>query len=80
MNTWREDVIIGFRSLDGIGHLSEVYAEVAGMRPSPLPNSYEAIVRNTIECHSSDSANFSGEDLFYSVFGVGEGVWRLRLI
>jgi hypothetical protein len=31
-----------------------------------------------VESHSSDSANYNGKDIFYSVEGLGKGVWGLR--
>jgi predicted restriction endonuclease len=38
-----------------------------------------AIVRRELEYNSSDSESYQGRyDLFYSVNGIGEGVWGLR--
>jgi hypothetical protein len=38
-----------------------------------------AIVRRELEYNSSDSESYQGRhDLFYSVKGIGEGVWGLR--
>ena len=31
-----------------------------------------------MESHSSDSNNFRSRDLFYSVEGLGKGIWGLR--
>src|SRR4051812_11026984 len=57
----------------------EIYAEVAARRGS-LPESWQAIIRRTIEQASSDSAAFrpGAADTFYSVHGLGRGVWGLR--
>jgi hypothetical protein len=65
------------RTLGGEASLSEIYACVAHQR-SPLPKTWQAIIRNTIESHSSDSDNFRSEDLFYSSGGRGSGRWGLR--
>jgi hypothetical protein len=40
--------------------------------------SWKATIRKIVEDHSSDSDNFKGQDLFYSVEGIGKGVWGLR--
>lgn len=40
---------------------------------------YQAVIRDCLESHSSDSRKFTGkEDLFYIVFNKGDGVWGLR--
>ncbi|PXW30386.1 UNVERIFIED_CONTAM: hypothetical protein DES50_108196 [Williamsia faeni] len=77
MRPWKDDVVDALRALGGEGNLSAIYEQVALLR-SPRPKSWKATVRNTIECHSSDSDNFRGEDLFYSVNGLGLGNWGLR--
>ena len=48
---------------------------------SPERGYWQAIVRRAIETNSSDSENFHGRaesDIFYSVEGIGHGVWGLR--
>ncbi|HEX6029953.1 MAG TPA: hypothetical protein VFY90_00895, partial [Tepidiformaceae bacterium] len=72
-NGWLEDIIAALASLGGSASLGEIYKEVARRRTPPLPESFEATIRGTIECHSSDSAKFAGRDVFYSVSGLGEG-------
>ncbi len=74
MRPWVADIVDALRALGGKGSLSAIYSEVAKRR-SPLPQSWQAIVRNQLETHSSDSDNFRGEDLFYSVEGLGRGRW-----
>lgn len=79
MGTWTEDVIIGLKNLNGIAPLSDIYSELRKIRPEPHPESLEAIIRRTLESNSSDSDAFNGKsDLFYSVEGIGGGVWGLR--
>ena len=78
MGTWLEDVITAYQRLGGVAHYSAVYEEIEKIRPE-LPESYKAIIRRTVETYSSDSEAFSGkEDIFYSVEGIGKGVWGLR--
>ena len=78
MGKWVDDIITALTKLDGVASLSDIYQEVRQVRPSPHPESLSAIVRGTIEDHSSDSARYKGKDLFFSVKGLGSGVWGLR--
>jgi hypothetical protein len=77
MATWKSDVIAALRSLGGEADLREIYAAVSARR-HPLPESWQAIIRQVIESHSSDSNVFKGEDVFYSAGGIGSGRWGLR--
>lgn len=79
MGTWTEDVVTGLENLNGIAPLAEIYNELRNLRPQPHPESFDAIIRRTLESNSSDSDAFQGKsDLFYSVDGIGGGVWGLR--
>ncbi len=71
----------------GVARLSDIYEELVLLRPDlpqtvPQRDNWQATVRRTIENHSSDSQNFEGSraknDMFYSVNGIGRGVWGLR--
>jgi len=78
MNPWREDIKIALRNIGGSGSLSEIYAEIKEIRKS-LTTQWEATVRGTLEDNSSDSRKFKGSnDDFFSVEGLGSGVWGLR--
>lgn len=36
-------------------------------------------MRNTIQCHCSETKSYGGrKDIFYSVYGLGEGYWGLK--
>jgi len=79
MATWKEDIIDALENLGGVATLSEIYNEVSQIRDEPLPSSYEAIIRRIIEQSSSDSESFNQrEDIFFSVNGLGNGIWGLR--
>lgn len=77
--TWKESVIFALRKLNGIANWKDIalYIVDNNLRED-IPKSVDATVRGTLERHSSDSSAFAGEDLFYSVFGIGKGVWGLR--
>ncbi len=78
MGTWSEDIELALTNLGGIASLSDIYDEVKKVREGPYPESFKATIRGTIENNSSDSAKFKGNDLFFSVKGLGSGVWGLR--
>ena len=78
MATWKEDIVTALENLGGKAHLSEIYKEVEKIRPLELNNTWDRTIRRELETNSSDSEVFDGEDLFYSVEGIGKGVWGLR--
>ncbi len=79
--TWVEDVVDYFRELGGEAHYSELYRYIEQNPRRPLGRSWQAVVRRTIEEHSSDSTIWHKRrlpDLFRSAHGLGEGRWALR--
>jgi hypothetical protein len=78
MAKWVDDIVQALEHLGGVASLGEIYKSVRAIRRPPHPESLEATVRNAIESHSSHSRNFRGNDLFFSVNGLGGGVWGLR--
>lgn len=78
MATWWQDVATAVENLGGVAAYKDIYAEVRRLRGDGVAN-LEAVVRKEVERHSSDSRAFEGRrDLFYSVEGLGGGVWGLR--
>jgi len=75
---WIDEIIKAYESLGGIAPYSEVYNFIERNTSRKLPSSWKAIIRKIVEDHSSDSENFKGKDLFYSVEGLGNGIWGLR--
>lgn len=80
MASWLDDIVDSFEAIGGSGTLSDVYSELESRRPD-RPPSWQSGVRRMIQDHSSDSAGFKGGvDLFFSVEGLGQGVWGLRAL
>lgn len=79
MPTWKEDIVAALELLGGEGSYEEIYAEVAARREN-LPREWQATIRGAIETASSNSNAFrpGGDDRFYSVAGIGQGIWGLR--
>jgi hypothetical protein len=78
MPTWLEDISAAYANLGGVASYSDLYREIQRIRPGPLPESWQAIIRAVVEDNSSDSARFKGNDRFFSAQGLGGGVWGLR--
>jgi hypothetical protein len=77
--TQLEKIIQAMRNLGGKAHYASLYKEYERLDETSLTPSGKAAIRKVIEDHSSDSQNYKGkDDLFYSVEGVGKGVWGLR--
>ncbi|KZB54725.1 hypothetical protein [Thalassospira xiamenensis] len=81
-HTWRSDVFQALKELGGQAHLSALYETVKKVRENRganIPDSLEAIVRRELEYNSSDSETFlQRHDLFFSVEGLGSGIWGIR--
>lgn len=81
MASWVTDITSALGNLGGVAAYADLYREIARIRPAhQLTKSWQASVRRTVEQHSSDSKIFIGEDLFYSVDGIGAGKWGLRAL
>jgi predicted restriction endonuclease len=78
MAIWRDDLTAALETLGGQGSLEQIYQAVQTIREK-MPPSWQAIVRRELEYNSSDSVSFQKRhDLFYSVDGIGKGLWGLR--
>ena len=77
--TQLEIIVLAIRNLVGKATYSQIYEEFERISGIILTQSRKAGIRKNIEDHSSDSMNYKGkEDLFYSVYGLGNGTWGLR--
>jgi hypothetical protein len=73
-HTWLEDIVNAFRFLGGEAAYEDLYATIYARANRYFPRQWKAVVRQTIELHSQDSANFQGCHVFDH---VGHGRWRL---
>ncbi len=70
---------IVLKNLGGKASLSEIYKEFERVTGEHLTPNTKAGIRKTIEVNSSDSEAYNQKsDIFYSVEGIGKGVWGLR--
>ena len=81
MNTLLEDIKIVLSNNGGIATYSLIYSELSKIRYNGdlLSTGQKAGVRKQIEICSSDSKLYDGKnDIFFSVEGLGKGIWGLR--
>ena len=76
---WKDEIQIALSHLGGEAPLQEIYDYIENHAHTDLSPNWTATVRGTLERFSSDSKAYGGRgDLFYSVHGLGAGVWGLR--
>lgn len=80
---WLDEVVSAFQRLGGEARLTPtLYDDIEEHTKRPLTREWRAIVRRTIEEHSSDTETSTKRpnyaDIFRSVDGIGKGVWALR--
>lgn len=74
-----EATIQTLRNLGGKASYAKIYEEYENVIGCKITKNQQASIRKCIELHSSDSDMFNGNnDIFYSVYGKGKGMWGLR--
>lgn len=80
--TYRSEIIEVLKGLKGMASLKEIYngTEARNLLPSIHQNKeWHDNVCLEIQSHCSQTKTYKGgEDIFYSVYGLGEGFWGLR--
>ncbi|KGF11440.1 hypothetical protein HMPREF1633_05345 [Tissierellia bacterium S5-A11] len=74
-----EYIVQALTNLGGKAHYYELYNEFERISGKIMTKNTKASIRFEIQRHSSDSTQFNGKkDLFYSEYGLGNGIWGLR--
>lgn len=80
--TYLSEIISALKHYDGMASLKEInsYIEKKNILPSIHTNSnWTKNVSAVIQRHCSQTKSYtSGADIFYSVYGLGEGFWGLK--
>lgn len=80
--TYLSSIISALNKLNGMGSLNEIYEaiEEEGKLSFIYSNpNWKDNVRATIQRHCSQTKSYRGsEDLFCSVYGLGEGYWKFK--
>ncbi len=76
--SWKELVVSALEALGREANLADIYGYIEEHARRELPQNWNAMVRYTLQLHSSDTKTFergSGEDLFQR---LDRGYWALR--
>lgn len=80
--TYLSEIISALKYYDGMASLKEInrYIEINDKLPSIHTNlNWMKNVSAVIQRHCSQTKSYtSGKDLFYSAYGLGEGIWGLK--
>lgn len=77
---WEEEIKIVLGELGGEAPYCDIYQLIEDRNIMILGDSWKSAIRGCMERFSSNSQVYKkgGRDVFYSVNGIGEGVWGLR--
>ena len=80
--TYLSEIIYALEQLNGCGSLQEIneFIEKRNLLPAIHTNKHwKDNIRATIQRHCSETVSYRGSsDIFYSVYGLGEGYWGLN--
>ena len=80
--TYLSEIINALEHLNGCGSLQEIYEYIEKNKMLPAIKTNENWKNNvsaTIQRHCSETMSYRGAlDIFYSVYGLGEGYWGLN--
>ena len=77
---WEKYIVQALENIGGEGSNKDIYNAIEEIRGKDnLSQSYQATVRDAIHRFSKDSTKYGGkENLFYSINGIGKGIWGLN--
>ena len=78
---WLDEVIDALKDLGGHAAYRDIYDKILerNIMDFNVNKHWKQAIQRTLEQHSSDSDVYNGkEDIFYSVYGKGNGHWGLR--
>jgi putative restriction endonuclease len=74
--SWLDEITEALQDLGGEGTLDDIYTRIYDRNQMVFTSSWKNTVRRTIYDNSKDSVG--RRDVFYSVEGLGEGIWGLK--
>ena len=77
---WIDEIVEAYEFYGGTATYPEIFAYIEQNTTRKLTSNFQNVVRFYVETHSSDSEAYrrENENLFYSVKGLGKGIWGLR--
>lgn len=76
--TWKDELIRGLKHFGGEAHRKELFDYINKTTTRNITEEFVRTLQKELERFSKDSTNFGGTDIFYSVEGIGSGVWGLN--
>jgi len=81
--SWLDEIAEAIKALGGIASLKQIQEYIKKTTRRELKESWEGIIGKTIGRNTSDSQDSQkpqkvDRDIFYSVEGLGKGIWGLR--
>lgn len=76
--TWKDELIRGLKHFGGEAHRQELFAYIKSTTTKTITREFTSTLQHELERLSKDSNIFSGTDIFYSVRGIGSGIWGLK--
>lgn len=76
--TWKDELIRGLKHFGGEAHRKELFDYIKKTTNKNIPKKFTNTLQKELERLSKDSSNFSGVSIFYSVEGIGAGVWGIN--
>ena len=76
--TWKDELIRGLKHFGGEAHRQELFEYIKNTTMKEITKEFSATLQKELERLSESSKNFSGTNVFYSVEGIGSGIWGLK--
>lgn len=76
--TWKDELIRGLKHFGGEAHRKELFEYIKKTTSKSITKEYIRTLQKELERFSKDSTNYEGKDIFYSVEGIGSGIWGLN--
>ena len=76
--TWKDELIRGLKHFGGEAHRKELFEYIKKTTNKKITKEFVRTLQKELERFSRDSTNFGGIDIFYSVEGIGSGIWGLN--
>ena len=79
-DSWLEEIVAAIEALGGIASLKQIEKYIEKTTKRKLTSRWKGSIRKTIGMNTSDSEDVQKtvRDIFYSVEGLGKGIWGLR--
>lgn len=75
--TWKDELIRGLEHFGGKAHRKDLFNYIEDTTTKTITKEFIRTLQKKLERFSADSSNYGGTNIFYSVDGIGSGIWGL---